>query len=65
MKNTFPVSWEDFKVTANVNLLVLDTTKGAMDAAPQVNKDQFTTPGQQSQKVDADWEAQLSNKGNN
>ena len=63
-----PVPWEAFKVTPARNLLVLDTTKAAMDAAPQVNKGEFTPPGQfdqESQKVDAYWKAHLSNKGNN
>lgn len=63
-----PVPWEAFKITPNVKLLVLDTTRDVLDAAPQVNNDQFATAGQfdrESQKVDAYWEAHLSNKGHN
>jgi sporulation protein YlmC with PRC-barrel domain len=58
-----PIPWDDFKMTQNASLLVLDATKAAMDGAPEVTDDQFTTTGhfdQESQKVDAYWKTHLA-----
>ena len=55
-----PVPVEDFKITPNANLLVLEASKRALAAAPRVNP--FSSDGidLQSRKVDAYWQAHLS-----
>lgn len=61
-----PVPWEAFKISPNVKLLVLSTTKSVLGAAPQVSKEQFATAGhfdRVSQKVNAYWKTHLSDKG--
>jgi sporulation protein YlmC with PRC-barrel domain len=63
-----PVPWADFKATPNASLMVLDTTKTAMDGAPQVTKNaNFSAPAdfaQESAKVDAYWLAHQPTAGN-
>ena len=60
-----PVPWNDFKVTRNADLLVLDTTKAILAAAPMATDGQFRAGGQfaeQSQKVDAYWATSMPRK---
>jgi len=58
-----PVPWEDFKATTGSKLLVLDTTKSNLDAAPRVTRNEFSRNGDfgaQGQKVDVYWKAALA-----
>ena len=58
-----PVPWSGFKTTSGTNLLVLDTTKDAMNKAPRVKENHFSANddfAQESQKVDAYWNGQLA-----
>lgn len=61
-----PVPWGAFKVTPAATLLVLDTTKAVMEAAPLVSQDHFAAGGQfeqESQTIDAYWNAHRSTSG--
>ena len=63
-----PVPWDDFKAAPNATLLVLDTTKSVLDAAPKVEKNSFSISseaGGESQKVDAYWKANQPPKAGN
>jgi len=62
-----PIPWDDFKATPNADLLVLDTTKSLLDAAPHVSKNAFTvsaSANSDSQRVDAYWKANQPTKTN-
>lgn len=66
MKNMSRFPGAAFKISPNLSLLVLATTKDALSKAPQASKDQFTTPGhfdELRQNVDAYWKTHLSDKG--
>jgi sporulation protein YlmC with PRC-barrel domain len=55
-----PIPWDDFKAAPNASLLVLDTTKSVLDAAPHVSRNSFTVgagANSDSQKADAYWKA--------
>lgn len=57
-----PVPWEAFKISAGGNLIVLDTTKSNLDAAPRVAENHFSprgNVGQQGQAEDAFWKTNL------
>jgi sporulation protein YlmC with PRC-barrel domain len=57
-----PVPWGALKAAPNASLLVLDTTKTAMSAAPRVDDHQFSDSrqfDQESQKVDAYWASRV------
>jgi len=57
-----PVPWQAFKVSAGGNLVVLETTKSNLDAAPQVAEKHFSrsgSVGQQGQSADAFWKTSL------
>ena len=54
------VPWDQFKVSPNLNILVLDTTKDAMDQAPRIVEGRFVRAepfARQTAKADAYWSA--------
>jgi len=60
-----PIPWDDFKAAPNASLLVLDTTKSVLDAAPHVSRNSFTigaSADSDSQKADAYWKANQPTK---
>lgn len=63
-----PVPWGDFKATPDTAVLVLNTTKATLQAAPQVSDDKFAVKGQfeqESKQVDDYWKTQLASKASN
>ena len=58
-----PVPWSYFKATTGAKILVLDTTKADMVAAPNVKEGRFSAANdfdKQSAQVDTFWSAHLS-----
>ena len=59
------IPWDDFKAAPNASLLVLDTSKTVLDAAPQVGNNTFSvgaSADSDSRKVDDYWRANLPAK---
>jgi sporulation protein YlmC with PRC-barrel domain len=57
-----PVPWEAFKASPDNNVMVLDSTKSNMDAAPVVAVNHFSPAGnvgQQGKDADAFWKTRL------
>lgn len=57
-----PVPWEAFKITDAGNMLVLDSTKGNLDAAPRVSENHFSPRGdvgQQGASADSFWKSRI------
>lgn len=55
------VPWDNFKVTPNLNILVLGTSKDSMDKAPRIIEGRFTKAepfAQQTAKAEAYWAAE-------
>ena len=57
-----PVPWGAFKASPDNNVMVLDSTKSNMDAAPVVTVNHFSpagTVGQQGKSADAFWKSRI------
>jgi sporulation protein YlmC with PRC-barrel domain len=57
-----PVPWKDFTTPPNTNLLVLDTSERAMDAAPRVKDGHYSAQGDygdDNAAADRYWKSQL------
>ena len=57
-----PVPWGAFKITAGSDMMVLDTTKSNLDAAPRVTENHFSPSGevgQQGKSADAFWKTRI------
>lgn len=58
-----PIPWEDFKLAVGNKLLILDTVKATMEAAPHVKENENFQHGDfaaESLKVDAYWVAHIA-----
>ncbi len=61
-ENHVPVPWEAFKMTADSNTMVLDSTKSNLDDAPRVAESHFSPRGdvgQQGPSADAFWKSHI------